>query len=73
MTRQSKTTVSWITCYDLPARVTKLTLLFVSTAMEVDQPSKTTKSKAKGKIVKRRGRKSNIVFPKFGERKNKKR
>ncbi|KAH8781395.1 hypothetical protein F5883DRAFT_638230 [Diaporthe sp. PMI_573] len=43
------------------------------TAMEVDQTSKPTSSKAKGKIVKRRGRKSNIVFPKFGERKNKKR
>ncbi|POS77916.1 hypothetical protein DHEL01_v203683 [Diaporthe helianthi] len=42
------------------------------TAMEVDEPSK-TKPKAKGKIVKRRGRKSNIVFPKFGERRNKKR
>ncbi|KAG8161460.1 hypothetical protein KVR01_008447 [Diaporthe batatas] len=41
--------------------------------MEVDQQSKTTKSKTKGKIVKRRGRKSNIVFPKFGERRNKKR
>ncbi|KAG6365348.1 hypothetical protein INS49_006958 [Diaporthe citri] len=42
------------------------------TAMEVDQPSKSTKSK-KGKIVKRRGRKSNIVFPKFGDRNKKKR
>lgn len=41
-------------------------------AMEVDQPSKSTKSK-KGKIVKRRGRKSNIVFPKFGDRNKKKR
>ncbi|KKY38664.1 hypothetical protein UCDDA912_g01357 [Diaporthe ampelina] len=42
-------------------------------SMEVDQMSKSTKSKAKGKIVKRRGRKSNIVFPKFGDRNKKKR
>ncbi|KAK7736919.1 hypothetical protein SLS63_003269 [Diaporthe eres] len=40
--------------------------------MEIDQTSKSTKSK-KGKIVKRRGRKSNIVFPKFGDRNKKKR
>ncbi|KAI3399838.1 hypothetical protein diail_5348 [Diaporthe ilicicola] len=43
------------------------------TTMELDQTSKPTKSKAKGKIVKRRGRKSNIVFPKFGDRNKKKR
>ncbi|KAK2605312.1 hypothetical protein N8I77_008160 [Diaporthe amygdali] len=43
------------------------------TTMEIDQTSKSTKSKAKGKIVKRRGRKSNIVFPKFGDRNKKKR
>ncbi|KAL2288952.1 hypothetical protein FJTKL_02826 [Diaporthe vaccinii] len=42
------------------------------TAMEIDQTSKSTKSK-KSKIVKRRSRKSNIVFPKFGDRNKKKR
>lgn len=36
-------------------------------AMEIDT-IKSSKPK-KGKIVKRRGRKSNIVFPKFGDRK----
>ncbi|KAI7787694.1 hypothetical protein LA080_015063 [Diaporthe eres] len=41
------------------------------TAMEIDQTSKSTKSK-KSKIVKRRSRKSNIVFPKFGDRNKKK-
>lgn len=36
--------------------------------MEVDTIAKSSKPK-KDKIVKRRGRKSNIVFPKFGDRK----
>lgn len=36
--------------------------------MEIDS---TTKSKSKkGKIIKRRGKKSNIVFPKFADRKS---
>ncbi|KAL1868465.1 hypothetical protein Daus18300_005898 [Diaporthe australafricana] len=43
------------------------------TNMEIDQTSKSAKSKTKGKIVKRRGRKSNIVFAKFGERNKRKR
>ncbi|KAF3770444.1 hypothetical protein M406DRAFT_105371 [Cryphonectria parasitica EP155] len=38
------------------------------TAMDVDTAKSQTKSK-KGKVVKRRGRKSNIVFPKYGDRK----
>lgn len=36
--------------------------------MEIDENAKPTKSKLKGRIVKRRGRKSGIVFPKYGDR-----
>lgn len=36
--------------------------------MEIDAAGKSTKSK-KGKVIKRRGKKSNIVFPRFGDRK----
>ncbi|KAJ4391370.1 hypothetical protein N0V93_004987 [Gnomoniopsis smithogilvyi] len=38
------------------------------TAMDIDTTAKSTKPK-KGKAIKRRGKKSNIVFPKFGDRK----
>lgn len=40
----------------------------VLASMDVDETAKPTKSKLKGRIVKRRGRKSGIVFPKFGDR-----
>lgn len=45
-----------------------LTATYRLVAMEIDPTTKSTKSR-KGKIIKRRGRKSNIVFPRFGERK----
>lgn len=48
-----------------------LTLFPSLAAMEIDGSAKSQsqpKSK-KSKIVKRRGRKSNIVFPKYGDRK----
>jgi hypothetical protein len=36
--------------------------------MDIDENAKQPKSKLKGRIVKRRGRKSGIVFPKYGDR-----
>lgn len=36
--------------------------------MDIDDNVKQPKSKLKGRIVKRRGRKSGIVFPKYGDR-----
>lgn len=38
------------------------------TSMDIDENVKQPKSKLKGRIVKRRGRKSGIVFPKYGDR-----
>ncbi|ROW12093.1 hypothetical protein VMCG_00134 [Cytospora schulzeri] len=38
------------------------------TSMDIDENAKQPKSKLKGRIVKRRGRKSGIVFPKYGDR-----
>lgn len=36
--------------------------------MDIDAGAKPSTKKVKGRIVKRRGRKSGIVFPKYGDR-----
>lgn len=37
--------------------------------MDIDTTAKSSKAKKGKVIIKRRGKKSNIVFPKFGDRK----
>lgn len=41
----------------------------LSTAMDIDTGAKSHSRSKKSKIIKRRGKKSNIVFPKWGDRK----